>query len=288
MDIKVRKISTDWKVLPNGLTWYFIGQPKTGKTTQASQWSKDGAKGCLLIDTDLGSDFVDKANTVTVTSLNTPVRPKMLEGKQLVEKGKPLTEVIPNNEREYYHRTGDNIGEPMEVYSMVEVYYWLKENLKKLPYDTVAIDTLDHINRWIEDEVCDERGQPAMGDANSWGQDWAQARKKNLDIIRRFQRLCKSLNKNLVLISHAKPTSVTDGKSQLGPQLPGGLAIGVTASADVIGYTTASKEDGKFYISFQSYDERAVGSRLKPLAQKVLDFDYDSVINEILKFKEKE
>ena len=64
--------------------------------------------------------------------------------------------------------------------------------------------------------------------------------------------------------------------------------FGVTASADVIGYTTANKEDGKFYISFQSYDERAVGSRLKPLAQKVLDFDYDSVINEILKFKEKE
>ena len=39
MDINVRKVSTDWTTLPTGLTWYFIGQPKTGKTTQASKWS---------------------------------------------------------------------------------------------------------------------------------------------------------------------------------------------------------------------------------------------------------
>jgi len=56
----------------------------------------------------------------------------------------------------------------------------------------------------------------------------------------------------------------------------------------VIGYAMASKDDGKFYLSFKAYDERTVGSRLKPLAQKVLEFDYDSVMNEILKYKEEE
>lgn len=286
MDIQIRKVSTDWEKLPTGLTWYFIGQPKTGKTTQASRWSDKGAEGVLLIDTDLGSDFVNKANTVTVTSLNTPTRPKMIEGKQVTEKGVPVTEVIPNDDRGYHHRTGDNLGEPMEVYSMVEVYLWLKDNLKKLPYDTIAIDTIDHINRWIEQEVCDERDQVAMGEGSSWGADWAQARKKNLDIVKKFQTLCKSLGRNLVLISHAKSTVITDGKSQLGPDLPKGLAYALTASADVIGYAMANKEDGKFYISFQAYDERTVGSRLKPLAQKVLEFDYNSVITEILKYKE--
>jgi hypothetical protein len=288
MDIQVRKVSTDWSKLPKGLTWYFIGQPKTGKTTQASKWSDNGAEGVLLIDTDLGSDFVNNANTVTVTSLNTPTRSQMLEGKQVTKDGKPVIEAVPHDERGYYNRTGDEIGEPMEVYSMVEVYLWLKENLKSLPYDTIAIDTVDHINRWIEQEVCDERGQAAMGEGSSWGADWAQARKKNLDIIKKFQTLCKALGRNLVLISHAKNTVVTDGKSQLGPELPRGLSYALTASADVIGYATASKEDGKFYISFQAYDERTVGSRLKPLAQKVLDFDYDSVMKEILKYKEQE
>lgn len=283
--VQIRTVTTDWTTLPNGLTWYFIGQPKTGKTTQSSKWSPKGAEGCLLIDTDLGSDFVEGANTITVTSLNPPTRPKMLDDKQVTEKGKPVKEVIPNDERGYYHRTGD-VGEPMEVYSMVEVYYWLKDNLKKLTYDTIVIDTIDQVNRWIEDEVCDERGQPAMGDKNSWGQDWAQARKKNVDIVRRFQTLCKSLSKNLVIISHAKNTVITDGKSQLGPELPRGLAYALTASADVIGYAMANKEDGKFYLSFKAYDERTVGSRLRPLAQKVLEFDYNSVMNEILKYKE--
>lgn len=286
MDIKVRKVSTDWTTLPNGLTWYFIGQPKTGKTTQASKWSPKGAEGCLLIDTDLGADFVEGANTVTVTSLNTPTRPKMIDNKQVTEKGKPQSEVVPNDERGYYNRTGETVGESIEVYSMVEVYYWLKDNLKKLPYDTIVIDTIDHINRWIEAEVCDERGQAAMGEGSSWGADWAQARKKNLDIVKKFQVLCKSLGRNLVIISHAKSTVITDGKSQLGPELPRGLAYALTASADVIGYAMASKEDNKFYLSFQAYDERTVGSRLRPLAQKVLEFDYDSVMNEILKYKE--
>ena len=288
MDIQVRKVSTDWSKLPKGLTWYFIGQPKTGKTSQASKWSDKGAEGVLLIDTDLGSDFVNNANTVTVTSLNTPTRPKMLEDKQVTKDGKPVIEAVPHDERGYYNRTGDKIGEPMQVYSMIEVYFWLKENLKSLPYDTIVIDTIDHINRWIEAEVCDERGQAAMGEGASWGADWAQARKKNLDIVKKFQTLCKALGRNLVLISHAKSTVVTDGKSQLGPELPRGLSYALTASADVIGYATASKEDGKFYVSFKAYDERTVGSRLKPLAQKVLDFNYDSVMKEILKYKEQE
>ena len=111
-------------------------------------------------------------------------------------------------------------------------------------------------------------------------------KKKNLDIVKKFQALCKALGRNLVIISHAKTTVITDGKSQLGPELPRGLSYALTATADVIGYATASKEDGKFYISFQAYDERTVGSRLKPLAQKVLEFDYSSVMNEIIKYKE--
>ena len=93
---------------------------------------------------------------------------------------------------------------------------------------------------------------------------------------------------NLVLISHAKSTVMTDGKAQLAPELPRGLGYGLAAKADVIGYTTASKEDGEYNISFEAYDERVVGSRLRPLAQKVLPLSYDAITKEILSYKEEE
>ena len=72
------------------------------------------------------------------------------------------------------------------------------------------------------------------------------------------------------------------------PELPRGLGYGLAAKADVIGYSTASKEDGGYYISFEAYDERVVGSRLRPLAQKVLPFNYDAITKEILSYKEEE
>ena len=100
MDINIKKVSTDWTKLPVGLTWYFIGQPKTGKTTQASRWSEKGAEGCLLIDTDLGSDFANNANTITVTSLNTPTRPKMSDGKQVTEKGKAPLVTLTSHDKQ--------------------------------------------------------------------------------------------------------------------------------------------------------------------------------------------
>ena len=86
----------------------------------------------------------------------------------------------------------------------------------------------------------------------------------------------------------AKTSQMQDGKVQLAPELPRGLGYSLAAKADVIGYTTANKDDGKYYISFEAYDERVVGSRLKPLAQKILPLEYSAISNEILKYKEDE
>lgn len=88
------------------------------------------------------------------------------------------------------------------------------------------------------------------------------------------------------MVSHSKTTVVTDGKAQLSPELPRGLGYSLAAKADVIGYSTANKDDGKYYVSFEAYDERVVGSRLKPLAQKVLLFEYQAIVNEVLNYKE--
>ena len=77
MDIKVQKIKTDWTIMPGGLTWFIVGQPKSGKTTAASSWSEKGNEGVLIFDIDSGADFVDGANVIPITTLNTPTKPKL-------------------------------------------------------------------------------------------------------------------------------------------------------------------------------------------------------------------
>ena len=226
MEMNVRKVSTNWKEMPSGLTYMIIGQPKTGKTTAASSWSVKGQDGVLMIDTDLGSDFVDGANTVTCTSLNAPTRQQTLDGKVVKKGGDIVYEVVPPTERGHFVRSG------------------------------------------IEKA------------------DWGKARKKHLDVVKRFQDLIKQKGGNLVLIVHSKTSTLTDGKVQLMPELPRGLAYGLIATADVVGYTTGSREDEKFHISFLSYDERAIGSRLQPLAQKTLPFNYESIVKQIIDFKQ--
>ena len=276
MNIQARTVSTDWNEQPGGLTWYFIGQPKTGKTTAAANWSKKGAKGVLLLDTDLGADFVDGANVITIASLNPPY-----EGE-----GDDRT-IIPNAERGYYHRVGPKKGEPMEVYSLAEVFLWLKEEWTKLPYETLVIDTIDTINQWIEVAVCDELGITSMGEGQ-WGADWGKARRKNVDLVKRLQMLMKQYGSTLILTSHSKQSQMNDGKVQLSPDLPRGLGYALCARADVIGYSTVVKDEIIPSVSFQAYDERTVGSRLKPLNGKNLPFTYDDITKAITEYKEEE
>ncbi len=276
MQIQTRTVSTNWSDTIGGLTWYFIGQPKTGKTTAAANWSSKGAKGVLVIDTDLGADFVDGANVVTVTSLNPPFEGEGDERK-----------VVPPLERGFYHRVGPDKGKPMEVYSLFEVYTWIKNSWTELGYETIVIDTIDTINEWIQEAVCEEMNISTMGEGD-WGSDWGKARKKNVDIVKRLQLLMKQHSSNLILTSHSKQSQMNDGKVQLSPELPRGLGYALCARADVIGYSTVVKDKPVPMVSFQAYDERTVGSRLKPLNGLVLPFTYTDVTKAITEYKEDE
>ena len=284
--LEINKITNEWTDdLPSGITWYFIGQPKSGKTTQASTWSQKGSEAVLVIDTDLGADFVDGANVITCASLNAPTRVKEKDGIKILKNGKETLEIIPPIERGFYFRSGPNRGKEMPAYSLAEILQDLQKNWDKYPYDTIVVDTIDQVNTWIEDVVKADQGIENMGEG-SWGADWAAAKKKNADIVKRLQDFLKKVGGNLVICSHAKQTAMTDDKVQLAPNLPSGLGRVLCAKADVIGYTTIDKENGDYFISFEGYDERMVGSRLKPLAQKRLSFNYTSVINEIKSYKE--
>lgn len=284
----ITKINHNWEVIPGGLTWLFVGQPKTGKTTQAAKWSEKGLDGVLILDTDHGADFINGANVIPISGLNAEYEDVLdKDGNYTYEKGERVKKFVEPVDRGYYYRTGPNKGKPMAAYGLSEVYAYLSENWDTLGYDTIVLDTVDEINAWAELDVLEELRLKAMGEGQ-WGADWGRARQKNVKLIKTFQEFLKKKGANLILIAHAKPTVITDGKTQLAPELPRGLARVLTAKADVIGYITSDKSDGKYYISFVSYDERMIGSRLKPLAQKKLLFDYHVVKNEITSYKEKQ
>lgn len=277
--LQVDKVKSDWKKMPKGLTWYIIGQPKTWKTTKASEWSEKGKEGVLLIDTDLGSDFVDGCKRLTVTSLNAPIRHKLDDrGKNVFEAdGKLAYEETPPEERGFVYRTGEKEGKPMPVYSMAEVVFDLEDNWDSYGIDTIVIDTIDQVNDWIEEEVAP--------DGMKW-EIYGKTAKRNMDIMLKLQKLIKRKGGNLILISHSKKTFETDGKVQLSPELPSKLAARYTARADVIGYVTINKKDQNAMISFVGYDERSVGSRLRPLQGKELPFNYKSVREAIIGYNE--
>lgn len=81
---------------------------------------------------------------------------------------------------------------------------------------------------------------------------------------------------------------MNDGKVQLSPELPRGLGYALCARADVIGYSTVQKDETVPKVSFQAYDERTVGSRLKPLNGKLLPFTFNDVNLAITEYKEEE
>jgi hypothetical protein len=277
--LKVQQIKTDWSQMPKGLTWYIIGQPKTWKTTQASKWSDKGSDGVLIVDTDLGSDFVDGAKRITVTSLNPPKRTKTDSKGEPVHRansGTPEQEIIPPAERGFVHRNGELAGQPMEVYALSEVVFDLCEHWSDYGIDTVVIDTIDIVNDWIEAEMAPN--------GMKW-EDYGKTMNRNLNIMQVLQQLIKKQGGNLVLISHSKKSFETDGKIQLAPDLPSKLSARLTAKADVIGYTTIDKKTQQAHISFVGYDERSVGSRLEPLQGKELPFSYDAIREAVTGYK---
>lgn len=290
MLIKVQKIKNDWNEVPSGITWYFIGPPKTGKTTNASRWSEKGSDGVIILDTDLGTRFVDNANTIPITSFNPPVEEILNpDGTVAIEmvNGKAVSKVkvIPPEERGYIYLSGKNKGKPMPVYSLVEAVTWLKSNWKDLHYDTVVIDTVDIINQWQEQMVIDEYGVDSVADL-SFGKGWSIPKKNILKSIKGLQEFLKLNLGNLILISHSKKSNIEDNKVQLVPDLPAGLGEGLCGLATVIGYTEVSKKTNKYYVSFESYGERSIGSRLAPIAQKKMLFDYKTIKEAITTYKE--
>ena len=279
--IKISRVSIDYNSIPKGTVALFFGPPKTGKTTTACQWSDKGTDGTVVIDTDLGTDYIEGLNRIVVRDINPPTRVKTDEtGKELLSKdGFPIIEEIPMEERMIV----DSQGETLPSYALSEVIEALLSGDEELTkYDTIVVDTIDEINSWIEADVLRSRGLTAMGDGD-FGVDWSEAKKRMKRTVEILKNYVKESGKTLILISHAK--SKTEGKvTTILPDLPSGLGNVVAGMCDLIAYIFID-EKGKHKMSFKGTQSQTFGSRLKPLVGKVLDLGYQHFVKEITNWK---
>jgi len=284
--VKILTNKMDWNIVPKGLTCMFFGPPKTHKTTEASKWSSKGSEGVLVIDTELGADYVEGVNRIVCTELNEPTRPVFKDGKQALDnKGMPMFETTPPEERGYVYSTGTDIGKPMPVYSFAEIVSYIVEqiSLGTFAYETVVIDTIDEVNDWVERAVCDELEIKAMGEGN-YGADWALSRNKTSNVLTLLKNTLKKAGVTLILISHSKTTTIVKDKVQLGPDLPKGLAKKIMGMCELIGYVSIDERTHDAYINFSGFDEIQMGSRLKPLSGQKIKFGYEYFVSKITSY----
>ena len=149
----------------------------------------------------------------------------------------------------------------------------LKEsiNLAYRDFKSVCIDTLDVLNNWIEDEVCQELGTDEMGEAG-YGSDWGKSRRKVLEFIHQLRNSFDLV----VLVGHQKLAIVEESSKARHVDLPGKLSRYVTAQCDAIGFCEI--QDGKRVINFAPYNDVDSGSRF-PHLQGVIEFTQDSEQN---------
>lgn len=148
------------------------------------------------------------------------------------------------------------------VGSLAELRAIAQQLRSNCPYDAIAIDTLDQINTWAEEETCAELGVPVMGLPDTgYGSDWAKARAKVLDLVNQF-KMCGKL---LLLLVHTK---VEKGAfSGVNIAVPQGLGIALRGHSQVIGYIYAMERSGEVVrvISFTPSDSTIAGSRYAEL-----------------------
>lgn len=156
--------------------------------------------------------------------------------------------------------TGAYIQEINTMEELREAYAQLAAMGKDIPYETVAIDTIDVVNELAEREAVKELGIKEMGEAG-YGADWGRSRSIVLNIIKQFS----NLPVNLLVVAHSRWAIVNEVNVGHTIDLPGKLARFAMANIDNILFTTIDKK-GKPRIVFRPTKGIEAGSRNPVLA----------------------
>lgn len=142
-----------------------------------------------------------------------------------------------------------------------DAYAALVAEKDKLAYKTVAIDTIDVVNDWAEEQALAELGVKEMGEGHH-GMDWARARTITLNTIKTFA----ALPVNLLVIAHSRWAVVNEVAVGHTIDLPGKLGRFSMSAIENILFIAADKS-GARRIVFQPTEGIEAGSR-NPLLAK--------------------
>ena len=142
-----------------------------------------------------------------------------------------------------------------------EAFAALSAQKDKLPYKTIAIDTIDVVNDWAEEQARAELGIKEMGEG-AYGADWARSRTITLNTIKTFA----GLPVNLLVIAHSRWAIVNEVAVGHTIDLPGKLARFSMAQIENILFITTDKTGARRLV-FQPTVGVEAGSRNPVLAQ---------------------
>ena len=125
----------------------------------------------------------------------------------------------------------------------------------KLIYQTIALDTIDTVNEWVEQEVCSELGIAQMGEAG-YGLDWGKSREQTRNVV----KILASLPVNLLILAHSRWAIVNEVNVGHTIDLPGKLARFTMADIENIIFISISK-DGTRKLIPQPVQGIEAGSR---------------------------
>lgn len=174
---------------------------------------------------------------------------------------------------------------------MKQIYRQLKTDEVKARFKSLIIDTVDLAASCCEKWICDNNGIETLGDLG-FGKGWSQFKKEFEDVFKNLTQMGYAI----FFISHDKEIAEKDasgaetGRMLVRPALSSSPRAVIENICDIYGYAkTFYTENGPTVkLLLRSDDGRiACGCRFKYI-DKVIDFNYDSLVNAITTAIDKE
>lgn len=140
-------------------------------------------------------------------------------------------------------------------------------------YDYVIIDTIDHLETWVSDSLCQSHGVTYIGDIPH-GKGWSSMRTKVLDIIDQFARA----SKHIIIIGHQKDGHSEDEIEVEKINLTGKLKTHLCSVMDGVGRIT--RDEDNLMIDFRTGQNTDAGCRLPNLAGQYMKLDWATIYPE--------
>jgi hypothetical protein len=144
-------------------------------------------------------------------------------------------------------------------------------------FDFIVIDTIDHIEAWVTEEICAKHRVQSIGDLPH-GKGWAMARNQTIAVVETFAKIANKL----IIVGHQKDGH---GEEQIEVEkvaLTGKLKTHLCSIMDGVGRITRNAE-GKLMIDFRTGQNTDAGCRIPRLANQLMELNWSEIYPDLIK-----